>query len=591
MAFKSVGVASAHKVLLKISSSAASPRFRIPLGIVLLSSLLITFSFFFRHIAGVIVTHYSYNPLVYNSSDVRSAHSTQYTYRPDDVLWDETKAYARTTQGFMRGEYGGAVLDTYASYVTTPIPRSRNFVRDGLGQWLLSAMARVLGNSVPAAFCAADFVFVFALALSLMLFCWELKPSAAFAVAGASAFMFFNWQDVLGLVHFLGGGIQNSSQILRTPYPQLAWVVFIFFLYFLNRILEAPNIKNGTFLAIAVTLNFYTYFFCWPVVVMCLFSALAVLAISAWCPINFVDKIGRDCIRALWVVFSAATVGMLLSAPVWLAYVRKGPDVVDTFLRFNGQFTHRPNLPYTISLIILALGGLVAKKYKQPVHWMSFVLILAFIGVMNIQVFTGKTIQPSHWSSYFVQPFVTLIILHFMWPLAERLGNKKVNVGVASILLVGVALNCYKFWAGASAARNYQIKDPAFAELIQLLDRQELRGLGFVSNDFYLSTVLPAYVIQKPLEPSFMDSLGNTDLLRLRLAAAKAAGFENWETFAAVSGQPNFAIDSNIVPLAFRENRLILVMNKHRDIPDRAHNHSCELLSNRDFLVLKPCDH
>ena len=558
------------------------------LSIFVVCATLIALSFFFRHIAGIAITHGAYNPLVYNPSDVRTVPAPHYDYLPDDVVWDEVRAYARTTQGFFRGEYGGPVIESYQPYVESQLPHRRTFFRDGLGQCLLSRMAMLLG-SVPSAFLLADFLFVFLLTMSLLFFCWELKQSVVFAIAATSAILFFNWQDVLNLYFFLfRGALQNSSFVIRTPYPQLALVVFLGFLFLLKRAVEKPGAVVALGLAIAAALNFYTYFFSWPVVGMCFFATVILLAISPCMPVNafHLDHATRR--KALWTVLASGAVAMALSAPVWTVYLKKTPDVVDTFLRFEGVFTHRPNIKYTMLLLSLLVAVYVARRLGNEVHWIFVVLILAFLGVMNIQVISGRTIQPNHWSSYYVQPFLMLAVIHFLWRYVEKMNSRRIGFGVALLLAVGVGLNVHKFWIAARDSQAFQTRDAAFAQLTERLRATDVVDLGFVSNDYYISQILPAYVPIKPLEPSYMDPLSNQEIWQLRLAAAESAGFDDWNAYADASGR-SMPLEMRVEPLRFWEDRVLLVMNKHRMIPRRALEGRCSILDNQDFLVLKPC--
>lgn len=87
-----------------------------------------------------------------------------------------------------------------------------------------------------------------------------------------------------------------------------------------------------------------------------------------------------------------------------------------------------------------------------------------------------------------------------------------------------------------------------------------------------------------------MDPLSTYELWQLRLAAAKAAGFPNWASFAEASGR-SLPMDMEVMPLRFREDLVLLVMNKHRVIPEGALRNRCAIFENLDVLVLRSCTH
>ena len=86
-----------------------------------IAAFIIGMSFFARHIAGMVYTHSQYSCLVYNPKSVREAPPARYDFLPDDVSWDETRAYARWTNEIIRGELGGATLGSFAPYLTTSV--------------------------------------------------------------------------------------------------------------------------------------------------------------------------------------------------------------------------------------------------------------------------------------------------------------------------------------------------------------------------------------------------------------------------------------------------------------------------------------
>src|SRR5262252_4423532 len=128
-------------------------------------AFLLSLSFFARHAAGIAISGNQYTPLVYNSANLSSQSSVDYSFKPDDALWDETRGYARYTQEVLRGEFLGANGASFNPYLAEGTLPSTSWYRDRLGPVILALVASMFGGSVPDAFAFADLAFPFGIAL------------------------------------------------------------------------------------------------------------------------------------------------------------------------------------------------------------------------------------------------------------------------------------------------------------------------------------------------------------------------------------------------------------------------------------------
>jgi len=551
--------------------------------------LCIGLSFFSRHIAGMIYTHWHYSCLVYNPESVRRSPPAAYDFLPDDVSWDETRAYARWTNEVIRGELGGATLASFAPYLTTDVPREPFWLRDRLGPMILAGIALLPASDVRTSFLIADLIFPIGLALALVLLCWEMSRSVSFAVAATSVVMFFNWQDLLNLIAFFRGAPQNGAIFLRTPYPQFSAILFCLFLLSLFRLVQEPAWSRLLVFALLLWLNFFTYFYSWTYALMFVGASVLLLATTLMgSSLESIIPLPEKRLRALLGLVSGTGVCFLLAFPVWWGIIRKTPGTNDTFLRLGGTFTHAPELRYTTVLLILAIVLLGWRTCRWGNRWFAVIFLMASLLVMNIQVITGTTIQPGHWTGYYIQPLFLLFFFDFLWTLELGRNSVKIRSAVAGALLTaGIATNVYKLSVGAEQAVGFNRRDPAFEQVLDLFRQPSLRSYGFLSNDDYLSTVLPAYVTQKPLRPWYMDPETDGELASLRRAALQALSGEPASSGRA-PGSNTGVLSAPTQTLTLVPNRILFVLNRHRLSSDSLAANRQVLLRNEDFLVLAP---
>jgi hypothetical protein len=133
---------------------------------------------------------------------------------------------------------------------------------------------------------------------------------------------------------------------------------------------------------------------------------------------------------------------------------------------------------------------------------------------------------------------------------------------------------------GARQAIDFNRRDPAFEQLLRVLKQPRLRDYGFLSNDVYVDSVLPAFVIQKPLRPLYHDPLTDAELASLKMASDRALG----------SGSSSNVVSNSQAQVApvftFKTERIIFVLNRHLFFSDSLLTNRKVLLQNQDFLVL-----
>ncbi|HEX6879466.1 MAG TPA: hypothetical protein VF135_03805, partial [Terriglobales bacterium] len=147
----------------------------------------------------------------------------------------------------------------------------------------------------------------------------------------------------------------------------------------------------------------------------------------------------------------------------------------------------------------------------------------------------------------------------------------------------------FQFWTAAHTSVQTQTREPSFDQLVATMRQPQLAQFGFVTNDVYLSTILPAHVPQKPLLPSYMDPISDVELSQLQLAAAEATGYINWRDYSTVTGVAAKP-DETVERLHFRRDKVLVVANRHRAVATGTMEQKCPILENQDYLLLAPCD-
>ncbi|MBI3696369.1 MAG: hypothetical protein HY238_16220, partial [Acidobacteria bacterium] len=378
-------------------------------------------------------------------------------------------------------------------------------------------------------------------------------------VVATSLVVWFGAFDVMGLLYQMWGAPHFGPVFGRTTYPQVSSIFFVLFLLAMLRVNRGASLSSGGALAGALVLNFYTYVYSWT---------LAGAMLAAWLLLLMGQRRWRVCT----VVAGASLAASAAAVPVWLPLLTQPPAVVDFSMRLSAEATHRPDLSVVPPVLLLLGLTALAQRRGWEHGWLWITFWLASLVVTNQQVISGLSMQPFHYLSFFVGPFAMLFFCHLAcW----RLGNKRLP---ASLVLATVALGfaqcVWRLAQPMKAERDLHTVDAAFQEVVGALRKPSLQQYGFLTNDPFLNAVLPGYVLQKPLEPWFLDPLSNAEMSTLHHAAAEALG----------------EISPHGLKVRFDPARVLLVLNRHRRV--HVTPADCQVLvSNQDFLVatLAPC--
>ena len=275
----------------------------------------------------------------------------------------------------------------------------------------------------------------------------------------------------------------------------------------------------------------------------------------------------------------------LLTFPVWAVIVAKNPAVQALFIRNFGTLGHHPELKYSSLLLVLLVVLLLWRNSRWANRWLAVVYLASSLLVMNIQVITGKTTQPAHWAAYYIQPLFLLFLLDFLWTLKAE--NHRILWQIVAVILLaaGILTNVYKLSIGARQAIDFNRRDPAFEQLLSLLQQPRLRDYAFLSNDEYVNSVLPAFVTQKPLWPLFLDPLTDAELASLKMAAERTLGSGSIPNLVSNPQTQSGSIEPAPV-FTFKTERIIFVLNRHVLFSNSLLTNRRVLLQNQDFLVL-----
>lgn len=556
--------------------------------IVVMFAVLVGLSFFARHVAGRALEGTSYNALVFNVQELTSKNPASFIRQPNNLVWDETFAYARYTQQVERGDWFGNTFQSYADYAQAGSERATPhypFFFDRGGVFLLGLLMKLTGD-VSGAFALADLIFPLLLALCAVLFCLQLRPSLSFALLASACFIWFNWSDsATWLAALRDSSVGDGMVFSRTPYPQLAIVTFLLFALVLLRVQRAPGLGWTILLAFVIALNAVTYVYSWIL-------ALAIVAVP---PVLFVIK-GPLALRVernfVFACLGALGVSLILSAPVWGAYLL-APDIAhDLVTRFADEQVNTPDaflrtavlIGFTVPLVLPWL-----KNMKSRVFWLAF--WVGAIVAYNQQLVTTMDVQISHYPPYYFGTFAMIYLIDLALAIWERVAPRLYSVVssralpvLAGMIVIGgfVAIT----WRMVSLARvqaDYNRTDASLVELVSTLNHTN-GDYVILTTDNYLNLLLPAYVKQRFVLPVFTDPMTNAEIAQMQDAAAHLLGYTDWHTWLTSTHGPA----PNTQPVRGKweldPNRVIFVVNRQRENRNPT-NFAKTLLVSQDYLV------
>jgi hypothetical protein len=420
------------------------------------------------------------------------------------------------------------------------------------------------------------------LALVGVLFCLQLRPSLPFALLATALFIWFNWSDTttwLGVLR--NAGVSDGMVFSRTPYPQLAMVTFLTFAMVYERARKTPSVRGSLVLALAIGLNALTYVYSWILALAVVVVTLLLYVIQKQLRLGLDRNFAAVCAGAL-------AVGILLSAPVWAAYLL-APDLArDVVTRFASQEVMTPDtLVRTGIMVGLALPLLLpwqSRMASRP-FWLAF--WLGGIAAYNQHLVTGINVQPAHYPPYFMGTFVAIYLLDLtlaLWqsitPGVYERGSYKLLVALAAIVVIGGFAAIV--WRMANLARvqaEYNRTDASMVELVRRLN--DLDGDYIVlTTDDYLNRLLPAYVKQRFVLPVFTDPLTNDEITTIQDASARLMGYADWKAWQA--NQPSASAEA--AEWSLDAEKVLFVVNRH-NIGHAPTEFSRIILTNEDYIV------
>lgn len=531
-----------------------------------LFSLLAGLSFFARHLIGFGLARGHYNPLAYDRSAVGAGRDAAFLHTPNHVLFDETTACARHAHEMLRAEWAGPNLASYRPYVQGSLPASATWYRDRLGSAVTALLAWCLAWNTPAAFAVADYLLPAVLAALLLWLCQRLGLSLSYAAVATTLFLCLSHFDLWWLVVSLRTGRHNEATFLRTPNPQVAVALFVLLVVAAFRLRERPGWTSAALLAVALVLNFYSYFFAWT---------LGMVFLGLWLMWD------RHCRIH---VLAAVVVALLAAFPVWYPVLARPPVVEDCFWRSSCQFSRRPDLIHGLPALLLAVLSLAGHRRGWSSGWFWTLYWTACAISLNQQILTGRQLQPFHYVIYYVAPFGWIFLCDLVYRLRPSVGGRPL---VVAVLLLGLGVHLYQLVGSARQALPLNTADESLQQLARVLREPSLRPYGFLTNDEYLIWFLPGYLPQKPLQPWYVDPLTNAEIRALDRAAYELSGYRRPDGIHSVftQGAPPARADPEPL-IRFDPGRVLLIANRHR--PRALDPSRCPaLLSNFDFLVFR----
>ncbi|MCX7121861.1 MAG: hypothetical protein NTZ67_08875 [Gammaproteobacteria bacterium] len=545
-------------------------------------AFIIALSFFARQIVGIAISGKNYTPLVYNSlslsTQLPAKTDADYSFKPDDILWDETRAYARYTQEVLRGEFLGANANSFNPYLTQGSFPKDFWYRDRLGPIILAVMTRGLGDSVSNAFIASDFIFPFLIAFSLLVLCRRFFGfTLFFSVMATASIMWLDWNSLLHLRDIFLGQVPDGLTLLRTPYPQFSFLTFTVFILALMNFNSKASRSSLVFLMSSLIINFYMYFYVWTMVIvmMCLYAI-------ANSNIKLAKYLLASKQKYKYMLWLAIIVAIILSFPVWekLLIGDAGNVFKDSFQRVFGQYTHQPCWHMSFMILPFLVISFCIRTSSWPTRWVWVLFFLSSLIVLNQQVITGKLNQPGHWTGSLIEPVIILFLFDLVFRFLRNNHILRKCISVITIFfIVTIGMQIYYVaWIGAKVAAPYNKLNSSISGVISFMGRSELNSYGFISNDPYLRTVLPAYVIQKPLLPWYNDPLSNNNINSIETALS--------EQFGKYIGYFPTTISSSR-KLRFNRRKVLIVLNRH--LMTYSGLLQCQILfENRDFIISTP---
>lgn len=336
----------------------------------------------------------------------------------------------------------------------TPSPR------EWLPYMILGAI-RVMTGSVASVFLIGDLLFpplmflcVYALAYGI------LRQRYPAALIGVSVLFLYDFLQFIPPRHFqdlvdFGRALITFTKptpflITRLPSPELTVIFFWLALIALFRFLERPNGLNAVLTGAAWGSVFYMYVYYWQ-------------AFSAGAFFVFLYLLARREWKTSALLAGAGFMALAVSLPFWLEVIRAlhADYLADYWMKYGTRFGHYIFKYLTIKyLVITALGLFLAGRDPRISKLICF--MAGGLVCMNQQMILGKSVEPDHWPSRFMDPWSVfyLGICFFLFLSKRRPERPRRWAGIATVCVL-----LWAAWIQTAFSMESKWSYPKFREL------------------------------------------------------------------------------------------------------------------------------
>src|SRR5262249_11553683 len=149
--------------------------------------------------------------------------------------------------------------------------------------------------------------------------------------------------------------LRGDLAFLRTPYPAIATIFFVWFALSLFELLQNPNRTLAIRTGLLVALNAYTYVHAWTLSASIVGTLIVLYFIRRWAHLEY----QRDTWKYLAAALGISLVGALPVLGTWALGGDVAKDVADRFAM--GEFTRSPDWVASVTLLVLPIALFLSK--------------------------------------------------------------------------------------------------------------------------------------------------------------------------------------------------------------------------------------
>lgn len=401
---------------------------------------------------------------------------------------------------------------------------------------LLLSVLSLASRSIPNAFFVSDFIFPALLFLLLFGFTYEIRKNFELAIFASLATIIIYpvttkippislnlLEKLINKVLIID--VSSALPFARTPNPQISYPLFVLALWSLYLVHTRYKLKYLLACSFFGVILFATYFY--PASYF-LFIVLTLTALS---------RVSKD-------LKSFKHLGPLLIVLLICVFLYK--TIADTqpfgvSKEIAGQFYARYfdwvfALRYA-SVFLLVL--IIFKRLNRKLSNFLSALIIAAIGIMNIQIITGWTIQPGHWPQTVIEPTMVIVAIVLASQYFKKRNLSKVLAFLSITILVYGFLYQAKFAVtyknGATITREAQ-------SLLTWLNNNTTEKNVVASFDVNTLVYVPVFTNANIFTPILFHNYSTLDESWQRLIYNyKIYNISNFDSLETLTGQ--FAFD------------------------------------------------